>query len=211
MRSSCGPPGRSSRNGTQGARAWMRTCGRSLLRSEATVRGVRQHGRRNREVAHAQYTPPSRRNSPAHAGAHRHRRWSILRQGALLGRPLHAGRAARQAPVGRQRRIRPVEPIGPAQLHLLPPWRGHKALILAGGGAESSPACHASEGLASKGYTVVGSFSPAVIAAVTTVAAGAILAMIADTTIPEAFDDAHLAIGLITVSGFLVSFALSNT
>ncbi|WP_217238982.1 ZIP family metal transporter [Streptomyces sp. AC555_RSS877] len=60
------------------------------------------------------------------------------------------------------------------------------------------------------GYTVVGSFSPAVIAAVTAVAAGAILAMIADTMIPEAFDDAHLAIGLITVSGFLVSFALSH-
>ncbi|CAL9354671.1 Zinc transporter ZupT [Streptomyces sp. enrichment culture] len=60
------------------------------------------------------------------------------------------------------------------------------------------------------GYTVVGAFSPAVIAAVTAVAAGAILAMIADTMIPEAFDDAHLAIGLITVSGFLVSFALSH-
>ncbi|MDQ0964234.1 hypothetical protein QFZ66_008112 [Streptomyces sp. B4I13] len=36
------------------------------------------------------------------------------------------------------------------------------------------------------------------------------LAMIADTMIPEAFDDAHLVIGLITVSGFLVSFALSH-
>ncbi|MDQ1014473.1 ZIP family metal transporter [Streptomyces afghaniensis] len=61
------------------------------------------------------------------------------------------------------------------------------------------------------GYTVVGPFSPAVIAAVTAVAAGAILAMIADTMIPEAFDEAHLAIGLVTVSGFLVSFALSHT
>ncbi len=60
------------------------------------------------------------------------------------------------------------------------------------------------------GYTVVGAFAPAVIAAVTAVAAGAILAMIADTMIPEAFDDAHLAIGLITVCGFLVSFALSH-
>jgi ZIP family zinc transporter len=60
------------------------------------------------------------------------------------------------------------------------------------------------------GYTVVGAFSPAVIAAVTAVAAGAVLAMIADTMIPEAFEDAHLAIGLITVSGFLVSFALSH-
>ncbi|MFC9000324.1 ZIP family metal transporter [Streptomyces rochei] len=61
------------------------------------------------------------------------------------------------------------------------------------------------------GYTVVGGFSPAVIAAFTAVAAGAILAMIADTMIPEAFQDAHLAIGLVTVSGFLISFALSHT
>jgi ZIP family zinc transporter len=60
------------------------------------------------------------------------------------------------------------------------------------------------------GYTVIGAFSPAVIAAVTAVAAGAILAMIADTVIPEAFEDAHLAIGMITVCGFLVSFALSH-
>ncbi|GGY41116.1 hypothetical protein GCM10010384_55120 [Streptomyces djakartensis] len=60
------------------------------------------------------------------------------------------------------------------------------------------------------GYTVVGGFSTAVVAAVTAVAAGAILAMIADTMIPEAFREAHLAIGLVTVSGFLVSFALSH-
>ncbi len=60
------------------------------------------------------------------------------------------------------------------------------------------------------GYSVVGGLPTAVVAAVTAVAAGAILAMIADTMIPEAFEDAHLAIGLITVSGFLVSFALSH-
>lgn len=45
---------------------------------------------------------------------------------------------------------------------------------------------------------------------VTAVAAGAILAMIADTMIPEAFEDAHLASGLVTTSGFLLSFALSH-
>ncbi|MFJ8871671.1 ZIP family metal transporter [Streptomyces sp. NPDC102473] len=60
------------------------------------------------------------------------------------------------------------------------------------------------------GYAVVGGFSPSVIAAVTAVAAGAILAMVADTMIPEAFDDAHLAIGLITTCGFLLSFSLSH-
>jgi ZIP family zinc transporter len=42
------------------------------------------------------------------------------------------------------------------------------------------------------------------------VAAGAILARVADTMIPAAFEDTHLAIGLITVAGFLVSFARSR-
>ncbi|WP_326595206.1 ZIP family metal transporter [Streptomyces sp. NBC_01803] len=60
------------------------------------------------------------------------------------------------------------------------------------------------------GYAVVGGFPEAVIAGVTAVAAGAILAMIADTMIPEAFEEAHLASGLVLVCGFLVSFALSH-
>lgn len=60
------------------------------------------------------------------------------------------------------------------------------------------------------GYAVVGDLPIGVVAAVTAVAAGAILAMLADTMIPEAYENAHLAMGLITVSGFLVSFALSH-
>jgi ZIP family zinc transporter len=60
------------------------------------------------------------------------------------------------------------------------------------------------------GYAVAGALPVAVVAAVTAVAAGAILAMIADTMIPEAFEDTHLAMGLITVCGFLVSFSLSH-
>lgn len=34
--------------------------------------------------------------------------------------------------------------------------------------------------------------------------------MIADTMIPEAFEDAHLLIGLITVVGFVSAFGLSQ-
>lgn len=60
------------------------------------------------------------------------------------------------------------------------------------------------------GYTLLGGASPAIIAGITALAAGAILAMIADTMIPEAFDNAHLLIGLIVVGGFLVAFALSE-
>ncbi len=60
------------------------------------------------------------------------------------------------------------------------------------------------------GYAVFGGFSPAVIAAVTAIAAGGILAMIVDTMIPEAFAETHNYAGLITVLGFLLSFALSK-
>ncbi len=60
------------------------------------------------------------------------------------------------------------------------------------------------------GYTLLGGVSGVVLAAITALAAGAILAMIADTMIPEAFDDAHLLIGLITVGGFLTAFGLSQ-
>jgi len=33
--------------------------------------------------------------------------------------------------------------------------------------------------------------------------------MIADTMIPEAFEDTHIAIGIVTLLGFLTAFALS--
>ncbi|RDC63526.1 ZIP family metal transporter [Adhaeribacter pallidiroseus] len=60
------------------------------------------------------------------------------------------------------------------------------------------------------GYTIFGNFSDEVIAAITALAAGAILAMLADTMIPEAFEEAHDYTGLITVIGFLTAFLLSR-
>jgi ZIP family zinc transporter len=60
------------------------------------------------------------------------------------------------------------------------------------------------------GYTVFQGFSSEVVAATTAVAAGAILAMLVDTMIPEAFAAAHDFAGLITVAGFLAAFALSR-
>lgn len=59
------------------------------------------------------------------------------------------------------------------------------------------------------GYAVLGGASPELVAGITALAGGAILAMIADTMIPEAFENAHLLIGLITVAGFLVAFGVS--
>jgi ZIP family zinc transporter len=60
------------------------------------------------------------------------------------------------------------------------------------------------------GYTIFSGFSAEVIAGTTAVAAGAILAMLADTMIPEAFEEAHDFAGLITVLGFLVAFVLTK-
>lgn len=60
------------------------------------------------------------------------------------------------------------------------------------------------------GYTIFSHFSAEVIAATTAVAAGAILAMLADTMMPEAFEEAHNLAGLITVLGFLAAFILTK-
>ena len=60
------------------------------------------------------------------------------------------------------------------------------------------------------GYVVFSHFSSEIIAGTTAVAAGAILAMLSDTMIPEAFAEAHDFAGLITVIGFLVAFILSK-
>ncbi|MCG5467383.1 ZIP family zinc transporter [Micromonospora sp. LAH09] len=61
------------------------------------------------------------------------------------------------------------------------------------------------------GNTVLGGAPPEVLAGITALAAGAILAMITDTMVPEAFEDAHLLVGLVTVAGFLTAFALSHS
>lgn len=60
------------------------------------------------------------------------------------------------------------------------------------------------------GYVIFSRFNEEVIAATTAVAAGAILAMLSDTMIPEAFEVAHNYAGLITVIGFLCAFVLSK-
>jgi ZIP family zinc transporter len=69
----------------------------------------------------------------------------------------------------------------------------------------------AASGLASwAGYSLFRGVSGEWIAATTATAAGAILAMLADTMIPEAFEEAHNAAGLITVTGFFAAFVLSK-
>jgi ZIP family zinc transporter len=60
------------------------------------------------------------------------------------------------------------------------------------------------------GYVLFRHFSADVLAGTTAVAAGAILSMLVDTMIPDAFEQAHDLGGLITVTGFLAAFILSK-
>ncbi|MFL6846025.1 MAG: ZIP family metal transporter [Allosphingosinicella sp.] len=60
------------------------------------------------------------------------------------------------------------------------------------------------------GYVLFAGVNPAAVAAVQAVAAGAILAMIVDTMVPEAFEGTQDYAGLIAVSGFLTAFLLSK-
>ena len=50
----------------------------------------------------------------------------------------------------------------------------------------------------------------ATVAVIQSVAAGALLAMVCNAMIPEAFDEDHWATGLIATAGFLVAFALAE-
>jgi ZIP family zinc transporter len=52
--------------------------------------------------------------------------------------------------------------------------------------------------------------SAGTVAVITAVAAGAILTMVADTMIPEAFERTHLYAGLIATIGFLAAFAIGR-
>lgn len=63
---------------------------------------------------------------------------------------------------------------------------------------------------AASGAALFSTASPALIAFTTAIAAGAILAMITDTMIPEAFEEAHTLAGLVTALGFLTAFALHH-
>ncbi|GAA1802379.1 ZIP family zinc transporter [Agromyces neolithicus] len=58
------------------------------------------------------------------------------------------------------------------------------------------------------GFVLLNGASGELIAFITALAAGAILAMICDTMIPEAFRTAHAWTGLLSTAGFLLSYAI---
>lgn len=59
------------------------------------------------------------------------------------------------------------------------------------------------------GYSIFSKFSPDVNAATMALASGALLTMVADTMLPEAFSKTHEYTGLIVAMGFLLSFILA--
>jgi zinc transporter, ZIP family len=63
---------------------------------------------------------------------------------------------------------------------------------------------------AAVGYVALGGASPIIIATIQAFAAGAILTMLADTMMPEAFEHAGSAVGVITSLGFTLAFLLSR-
>ncbi len=58
------------------------------------------------------------------------------------------------------------------------------------------------------GFIAFQSASPDLIAVITTIAAGGLLAMVCNTMIPEAFDEQHFLTGLWATIGFLFAFVL---
>jgi ZIP family zinc transporter len=64
---------------------------------------------------------------------------------------------------------------------------------------------------AAVGYALLGDASPNVLGAIQAFAAGAILTMLADTMMPEAFENGGALVGLVTVLGFALAFLLSTT
>lgn len=64
---------------------------------------------------------------------------------------------------------------------------------------------------AALGYALLGGVPPTVIAIIQAFAAGAILTMLADTMMPEAFEHGGAAVGVVTSLGFTVAFLLSRT
>lgn len=60
------------------------------------------------------------------------------------------------------------------------------------------------------GYVALGDASPATVALVQAFAAGAILTMLADTMMPEAFEDTGATVGLVTCAGFVAAFLLGH-
>lgn len=85
---------------------------------------------------------------------------------------------------------------------------GHSNRWILGVWAAVTAVSAASAGL---GYLLLGGASPDVVAGIEAFAAGAILTMLSDTMMPEAFEGGGSLVGLVTVAGFVISVVLSTS
>lgn len=60
------------------------------------------------------------------------------------------------------------------------------------------------------GYAVIGALGPFYVTLAVTTAAGAVLVMIIDTMVPEAFEELHGVTGLVTALGFIMTFVATT-
>ena len=136
---------------------------------------------------------------------------TALAVGALLdgvpgvGRARHDPARRRRGRRTRARRHRHLEPArGPVERRRHEGQRPQRRATCSACGAAIAVA----SGVAGMcGALVLDGASRETVAVITAVAAGAILAMVADTMIPEAFERAHLCSGLISTLGFISAFA----
>lgn len=84
---------------------------------------------------------------------------------------------------------------------------GHSKIYIMGVWSATIVASGASAAL---GYRFLGRASQDIIATSIALAAGAILAMIADTMMPEAFEESGPFVALVTVAGFLIAFIVTH-
>ena len=115
-----------------------------------------------------------------------------LMQGGTIGMGLVAGFFLANVPQGLSSAAGMIK-AGRSKAYIAALWTG---IVLISGLA------------AAAGNLLLGSADPAVSAAILAFAAGGVLAMLAETMIPEAFENAQPFIGLITVLGFLASFLI---
>ena len=94
----------------------------------------------------------------------------------------------------------PSRPVGPGNP---PAWSVSRVLILWGIVVVLSAVA------AGLGYALLAGSPPIVVATIQAFAAGAVLAMLADTMMPEAFEEAGQAVGAVTVFGFAVGTLLT--
>ena len=83
------------------------------------------------------------------------------------------------------------------------------AVVVAAGVGIASYLIASSALSAGFGFAAFGSASPELIALVKAFSAGAVLTMLADTMMPEAFEHGGKLVGVVTTLGFAVAFALS--